>query len=57
MRPIDADFLVKGIEENFCNVCISYNEVRCAACDIGTCLEYIEVTPTIEKIGGDSDAE
>lgn len=47
MRPIDADFLVKGIEENFCNVCI-YNGIRCLACDIRTCLDYIEDTPTID---------
>ncbi|MCR5143417.1 MAG: hypothetical protein K6C68_13010 [Ruminococcus sp.] len=48
MRLIDADSLYKGIEQQKCNACESYNNDKCAACDIADCLRWIDDAPTVE---------
>ena len=50
MRLVDADSLYKGIEQQECNACESYNNVKCAACDIADCLRWIDDAPTIEYV-------
>lgn len=50
MRLVDADSLYKGIEQQECNACESYNNVKCAACDIADCLRWISNAPTIEYV-------
>lgn len=52
MRLIDADALIKIIEEYTCNPCKKYyadnSGQRCPLCIAGDCLKAIEQQPTIE---------
>lgn len=48
MRPIDADALIKPIEETHCKGCNNYNGVMCRACKWMDAMDYIEDAPTIE---------
>ena len=47
MRLIDADALIKQIENFNCKDCNHYNFVRCRACQIDDALSYIDDAPTI----------
>lgn len=47
MRLIDADDLIKQIEDFNCKDCNNYNFVRCRACKIDDAVTYIDEAPTV----------
>lgn len=48
VRLIDANVLVKQIEETHCKDCNSYNGVMCRACTWMDAMDYIEDAPTVD---------
>lgn len=48
VRPIDANALMKRIEEVYCKDCNSYNGVMCRACAHMDDMDFIEDAPTID---------
>lgn len=53
MRLIDADALIKLIEDNICKPCRErkddYKGVRCRACEYGNEKDDIDSAPTVEE--------
>lgn len=48
VRLIDANALIKQIEEIHCKDCDNYNGAMCRACEWMDAMDYIEDAPTID---------
>lgn len=48
VRLIDANALIKQIEETHCKDCNSYNGVMCRACTWMDAMDYIEDAPAVD---------
>lgn len=48
VRPIDANALMKRIEEVYCKDCNSHNGVMCRVCAHMDDMDFIEDAPTID---------
>lgn len=53
MRLVDADALIKLIEDNICKPCRNrkddYKGIRCRACEYGNEKDDIDSAPTVEE--------
>lgn len=45
MKLIDADEVIKGIKQQFCNACSDWDGVRCRSCDVAECIRMIDDAP------------
>ena len=50
-RLIDANALKDSVKETYCDVCNSYNRVKCRACNLDDAMSLIDDAPTVPTFG------